>query len=548
MESVKGTVAVVGAGPSGLCMLKALRADGFCVTLYERRKNVGGLWAYSDNPAYTTALPGVTRANLSKFTCGFADFPIPDKYPTYMEPHEFQEFMEDYARHFGLLKDICFEANVQLVRGQRPAVEKNGHVETAEFDKVALCHGYQTKANIPTFEGQDKFEGTILHSQAYRRQFRDKTVVVVGLSSTAGDVIPDLMPVASKVYVSHRRGALPFRRYHNGTPTDLGITWRRRQLDQFLTRYFPRLGKWLADAAIPLLCRRAFGYALDPAWRLEPFPSITLNLPQFFELVLPYLRDSSLTSLHGLTRFTGPKSVEFADGTVLNDVDAVVLCTGYTADWSIAAPFVETSRPVFAIPNLKKEYGGPPLYWLYMNLFPPRYADSCVVVCYHAFGKSNGFSFADVMAWAVSNIWRGNEPLPPREAMEKHIDAHQDWIAARWAADCSADTSAVKQWEFQQWLHRAAGTGMESLGWGYKGWMFWWKDRRMYNLMNDGVETAHLFSFFETGRRPTWDGAREAIIHQNEVVRDMFPLKEIPWPFGDASMSEKLEGCRSPSV
>lgn len=38
-------------------MLKALRDDGFKVTLYERRSKVGGLWAYSDNTDYTTALP-----------------------------------------------------------------------------------------------------------------------------------------------------------------------------------------------------------------------------------------------------------------------------------------------------------------------------------------------------------------------------------------------------------------------------------------------------------------------------------------------------------
>lgn len=38
-------------------MLKTLREDGFHATLFERRDKVGGLWAYSDNPAYTTALP-----------------------------------------------------------------------------------------------------------------------------------------------------------------------------------------------------------------------------------------------------------------------------------------------------------------------------------------------------------------------------------------------------------------------------------------------------------------------------------------------------------
>lgn len=37
-------------------MLKALHEDGYTVTAYERRDRVGGLWAYTENTAYTTAL------------------------------------------------------------------------------------------------------------------------------------------------------------------------------------------------------------------------------------------------------------------------------------------------------------------------------------------------------------------------------------------------------------------------------------------------------------------------------------------------------------
>jgi len=50
-------VALTVLGPSGLSMLKALREDGFSVTVFERRSRVGGLWAYSDDTTYTTALP-----------------------------------------------------------------------------------------------------------------------------------------------------------------------------------------------------------------------------------------------------------------------------------------------------------------------------------------------------------------------------------------------------------------------------------------------------------------------------------------------------------
>jgi cation diffusion facilitator CzcD-associated flavoprotein CzcO len=38
-------------------MLKTLREDGFKVTLFERRSQVGGVWAYTDDKSFTTALP-----------------------------------------------------------------------------------------------------------------------------------------------------------------------------------------------------------------------------------------------------------------------------------------------------------------------------------------------------------------------------------------------------------------------------------------------------------------------------------------------------------
>lgn len=257
---------------------------------------------------------------------------------------------------------------------------------------------------------------------------------------------------------------------------------------------------------------------LDPAWGLEPFPSLSLVLPGTWEDVFDLLKQGKVESLPGIKQFTGPKSIEFADGQIIDDIDAVVLCTGYVADWR-SAPFVETSKPT------AHGYKGGEIRRLYMNLFPPAYADSCVMLCYSAYGKNNGFSFADVTAMAVSNAWRGIEKLPSKQDMETWIDKHQAWVASRWALDPTTSIGCVKQWEFQGWLHRAAGTGMENLGWGWKGWLFWFKDRKMYNLMNHGVETAHAFRYFETGKRKTWDGAREEIIHQNELVK-VFPVKD----------------------
>jgi len=230
---------------------------------------------------------------------------------------------------------------------------------------------------------------------------------------------------------------------------------------------------------------------------------------------MPYLKDGSLSSLGGLQRFVGPRAIEFDDGTVVEDVDAVICCTGYAADFSIT-PFVEQSRPA--------NYNGTPIVRLYKNLFPPEYADSVCIATYSAFGRNNGFSIADVIGMAISNIWRGAHSLPSKTEMEADIDTHQAWVASYWRLDERVDVSMVRQWEWQNFLHEAAGTGMENLGWGWKGWLFWIKDPKLSYLMNNGVDTAHTYRFFETGKRKTWPGARDAILRVNAAVK-IFPLK-----------------------
>lgn len=41
-------IAVIGAGPSGLCSAKHAIAQGHKVTIYEQLDDVGGVWIYSD--------------------------------------------------------------------------------------------------------------------------------------------------------------------------------------------------------------------------------------------------------------------------------------------------------------------------------------------------------------------------------------------------------------------------------------------------------------------------------------------------------------------
>lgn len=294
------------------------------------------------------------------------------------------------------------------------------------------------------------------------------------------------------------------------------ITWRRRQISALLQEYLPGFYKWSTDTALRFVMRNHWG-RLDPEWRILPSHSIVHSMPGASNSLIPLLQEGKITSVHGIKRFTGPNSLELNDGTVLEDIGAVICATGYTANLHVA-PFLEKSRP----PN----YSGPDLVRLWMNIFPPRYADSMAFLCRSTYGKSNGFSFNDVQSMAVSNIFRHTHPLPSQSFMNSWIDNQHAWLAQRYRQQpIGFEASAVKAWEFQRFLHDVAGTGMENLGWGWKGWRFFFRDPRMSWLMNNGVETAHAFRYFETGKRRTWDGAREAILRANEAVK-VFPVEE----------------------
>lgn len=52
---MKGTIkriAVVGAGPSGLCCAKNALDSGHDVVVYELNSTIGGLWVYTDQIGY----------------------------------------------------------------------------------------------------------------------------------------------------------------------------------------------------------------------------------------------------------------------------------------------------------------------------------------------------------------------------------------------------------------------------------------------------------------------------------------------------------------
>ncbi len=77
---VDSTVCVIGAGPAGLAVARALSEKGIDYTHLERHSQAGGLWDIENpgTPMYESA-----HFISSRTVSGFSGFPMPEDYPDY---------------------------------------------------------------------------------------------------------------------------------------------------------------------------------------------------------------------------------------------------------------------------------------------------------------------------------------------------------------------------------------------------------------------------------------------------------------------------------
>jgi dimethylaniline monooxygenase (N-oxide forming) len=256
-------------------------------------------------------------------------------------------------------------------------------------------------------------------------------------------------------------------------------------------------------------------FKLDPSWRLSPAPSLANHQPVITDNLVSSLWAGDITSVHGLRDFIDDETVELLDGTELV-VDAVIFCTGYEPDFSLVSGFDPTADVSHNDKNTP--YRGPPLARLYYNLLPVKYADSVAYMNYAAL-TDGAFTIIDLISMAIAQIWKGNSPLPSEKEMNETIDKHHEWVKSLADGD-TVYAGIVNPGPYYTFLNNAAGTRVdEKLGYGLEGWKFWFKERKLCNLIMRGVMTPYMYRIFDGGKRKQWEGARDAIIHANEHAK-----------------------------
>jgi dimethylaniline monooxygenase (N-oxide forming) len=326
---MSGTTAIIGAGSSGLTVLKALLEAGLPAVCFERGSKVGGNWVF-DNDNRQSRIYRSLRINTSRGRMQFSDFPMPADYPDYASHEQVARYFEAYAEAFRLKPRIRFCAAVERVEPSPSGYRvRTSDGAEQEFGAVIVGNGHHWDPAFPDPMPPGKLAGLVMHSHEYvspnePQQLRGKRVVVVGIGNSAVDIASELASVGSEVVLSVRRGAWVLPKFIFGRPIDRPGIIPASLSDELKTG--------VAELWYRLLVGSPGPYGLPP-----PDHRLGHAHPTLSDELLPLLRDGKIEARPAILRFAH-RAVEFADGSSFR-ADAVVFCTGY----KVTFPFFEPS-------------------------------------------------------------------------------------------------------------------------------------------------------------------------------------------------------------
>lgn len=395
------TVCVVGAGASGITVAKSLHARGIAFDWFEKGSALGGLWRY-DNDSGTSSAYRSLQIDTSSKSLAYPDFAVPGDWPAYLGADRVLDYLEAYARRFGvadLVQTSTEVTSVQPVGGRwEVTTDRSG---SRQYDAVVVANGHLSVPRTPVFAGA--FTGEQLHSHDYRTSepFRGKVVVVVGMGNSGCDIAVDLARVAEQVYLSTRRSAWVLPKYVLGMPTDRLTALFARSL---------RLPTPVARNAVKALAR-ASGGRQERFGIPKPAHPVHREHATVGQELLPYVAYDWIRMKPDVAELAGDE-VRFVDGTSVT-ADVVICATGYDASFRFLPDELVASA----------QSGGR----LYRRIVHPDAPSLLFAGLVQPVGPT--IPLVEIQGRWIARVLGGEVALPSRQEMEREIDAHRRWVA-----------------------------------------------------------------------------------------------------------------------
>ncbi|HET6151738.1 MAG TPA: NAD(P)-binding domain-containing protein [Marmoricola sp.] len=312
------SVAIIGAGCSGITTAKRLKEFGVDYDQFELSDDVGGNW-YFKNPNGRSAVYESLHIDTSTARLQFEDFPAPADYPDFPHHTLIHDYFRAYVDRFGLREGIEFNTGVERAARTTDGWDVTLSTgETRSYTDLVVANGHHWSPRFPDYEGT--FAGDLIHAHAYVNPFepiemRGKRVIVVGMGNSAMDIASELSNrwMAEKLYVSARRGVWVLPKYRNGIAADKVMA----------PPDVPReVGLAAGRALIKELVGSMSNYGLpEPDHEpLSAHPSVSADF-------LTRAGSGDINMLAAIKGFDG-HTVRLIDGTSV-EADVVICATGY---------------------------------------------------------------------------------------------------------------------------------------------------------------------------------------------------------------------------
>lgn len=296
------------------------------------------------------------------------------------------------------------------------------------------------------------------------------------------------------MYLSTRRGAWIFNRLDPG-----GLPWDITFSSRVKTALYSHLPFSVTTAVIKRNLNRRFDHNL---YGLTPtYPPLTQH-PTVNDELGNRIANGTVIVKADVKKFTAT-GVEFVDGTFEDNIDEVVLATGYVFGF----PFIE--KQVVDI----KENRAP----FYKYMYPPdlEHKTLAVIGCIQPLGAI--MPVAELQCRLATRVFKGDVKLPPTSAMWEDIKAKETALAQRYWKS-SRHTIQVDWVSFMDELAELNGCKPDLAALVISDPVLAWH-------MFFGPCTPYQYRLTGPGK---WEGARDAILTTMDRVR--FPLTTRPLP------------------
>jgi 4-hydroxyacetophenone monooxygenase len=227
---VEFTVAVIGAGMSGILAARRLQQAGVPFVVFEKNGDLGGTW-------HENIYPGCRVDNPNhNYSYSFAQR---HDWPAHFSTQDaLKGYFCDCAEAFDLRRHIRFGTEVESATWSDTDRRWALRLRTGEevvVDAVISGVGQLNRPSLPDIPGRDTFAGPAFHTARWDPgvDLRGKRAAVIGTGASAVQVIPEIASVVDELVVFQRTPPwlAPTPDYHQ--PVEPGLRWLYTHLPSY---------------------------------------------------------------------------------------------------------------------------------------------------------------------------------------------------------------------------------------------------------------------------------------------------------------------------